>query len=114
MKWPLMLRRTHERAYTRQGQAYRRSIEEAQWNEQKARARLLEFAGQFANTTTTRLPSDGTLRILVDVEPRLLQRETPHALLELVCDRIMRQLVWGCRDPRGDLRQTEAQRALGL
>lgn len=115
MRWPLMRRRTHMRLHIAQGEAYRRSVQEARWEAERARLELRSWVDSLAPRLETYrdFPSQN-LRILVEVDRHVMVRNRQHDLLLLVRDSIMRRLVELERDYRGDLRQTPTQRALGL
>ncbi len=110
----LMRRSTHRRIYTQQGEAYRREIEDARAEARKARADLERFVDSLAPRILSDKPLDGGVRIIVELEPCLLMRETPQELFTILRDRLMRRLTEAGRDYRGDLRQTPAQRMFGV
>ena len=115
MNWPWMRRSEHKRIYVQQGEAYRREIAEARAERDRARADL----SRFVDSLTPRIEAertfpDGHVRVWFDVERRLMEREPMHDLYALIRDRIMERLFRANRDYRGDMRQTEMQRALGL
>jgi chorismate mutase len=104
------------RIYVQQGQAYRRAIEEAQLEAARARADLDRFVSSLVPTVWTDHDwSRGSLRILIELDQRLYERSLPNELVERLRNEIFERLLGlGRRDHRGDLRQTPAQRALGL
>lgn len=102
------------RRFAELGQSYRRSIEEAEIERDKARAQLQQWVDSLApHVASQRDIPTGDLKLMVVVERRLMQSAAPQReLLQAVRDSIMRQLVDADRDYRGDLRQTDAQRML--
>ena len=112
---PWMRKRTHKRLHIEQGKAYRREIQEARWDAERARAELQHFVDSLASRIDiSRDFPTGNLRISVEIDRRLLVAGSRHDLLVHVCESIMRRLANLDRDYRGDLRQTQTQRALGL
>lgn len=101
-----MRKSTHRRIYTKQGEAYRREIEEARSDARKAKAELERFVDSLAPLLATEktFPDMG-VRIWVDVEPRLMVQEPQYELYRLVCERIMRRLLQANHDYRRDLRE---------
>ena len=110
---PLIRRKTFMRRFTELGQAYRRRIEEAERERDKARGDLQRFIDSLAPRIATQNTMD-SICILVEVDRRLLVAGSHREILEHVRDSVMRRLMNLERDYRGDMRQTPGQRMLGV
>lgn len=99
---------THRKIYVRQGEAYRREIEEARAEARRAKAELEQFTrGMVHHVSTNKPPIYGYgFRLMVEVSPHLCRDDSPQQLYRYVTEEIMRQLTGlRGRDPRPDLRE---------
>ena len=111
----LMRTKTHRKMYVKQGQAYRREIQEAQRGQRDAERRLREWVRDLVpDIRTQRAGMSDNLMVMVEVSPHLQRIRNDHELIQWVGREITNRLYGIAqprRDPRGDLRQTEAERA---
>jgi hypothetical protein len=108
-----MRKSTHRRIYIKQGEAYRREIERAHNEAHQAKRELQEYIDHLApriDTMLAPIPYEEKLRILIEIDRRVLISEPKQVLFERIRDSILRRLFEANRDYRGDLRQTPAQR----
>lgn len=111
-----MRKREYMRRFTELGQSYRREIERANAERDKAHEQLRQWVDSLVPRWDVESDiATGDLRLLLRVDRHLVEshRVGPD-LYEAVARHLTNRLIGAARDYRGDLRQTEGQRALGI
>lgn len=114
----LMRTKTHRRKFVELGQSYRAEIEQHKRDARIAKGELDDMKLELVpRVDINRDFATGNYRITIDIDPRSVMYSDPMTMQRMLMDSIHRRivaLVGDTRDYRGDMRQTDAQRALGI